>query len=82
MVSAIKLHESAISIYIYPLPGEPPPCLPILPIEVETEHEAELPEFPATSYQWTILNTVVCKFQCYSLFVAHSPSFAQDTEAT
>ena len=54
MVSAVRLGEPALSLYVYSYPLEPASRLPILPIYVITEHKAELPvlysRFPPAVY--------------------------------
>ena len=54
LASAIQQRELAISVYIYPLPLEPPSHLPMPPLWIVTEHWAELPvlygSFPLAIY--------------------------------
>ena len=57
---------------MYHLPREPPSHpAPIPPLQVITEHRAELPTL-YSSFSLAILPMAVCTYQCYSLNLSHS----------
>ena len=80
LVSEIHQHESAISVHMPP-PSGPPFHLPPQPTPLGCHRVSGLSSLhhTADSHWLSILHTIMCMFQCYSLNSSHAlfPSLCQ-----